>query len=202
MFTIPRPQPEASPDPTPPLDPPPHKPAVPVPPRVTQQPVAPATPALPVASAPPLVSAEAEPAVPFGVAPSAIVSGLPHGPGGSSSSGGVPGRAPMHSSSHPPLAKLGDLSKKPRAPSLDARLRQNYPRELRQRGVEGQAEVRAVVNAAGRVEQVSVLSETAPGFALACKNTLLGSQWTQPLDRNGEPVGTRLTYRCRFQTER
>jgi TonB family protein len=100
------------------------------------------------------------------------------------------------------LAKLGDLSKKPRAPSLDARLRQNYPRELRQRGVEGQAEVRAVVNAAGRVEQVSVLSETAPGFALACKNTLLGSQWTQPLDRNGEPVGTRLTYRCRFQTER
>jgi hypothetical protein len=100
------------------------------------------------------------------------------------------------------LAELGDLSKKPRAPSLDALLRQNYPRQLRRRGVEGVAEVRVVVNAAGRVDQVSVLSETAPGFALACKNTLLGSHWSQPLDRNGEPVGTRLTYRCRFQTER
>jgi TonB family protein len=102
----------------------------------------------------------------------------------------------------PALAKLSDLSRKPRAPSLDASLRQNYPLDLRRRGVEGQAEVRVIIDPLGRVEHVSILSESAAGFGQACKRTLLGSRWTEPLDRDGNPIGTRLTYRCRFQVER
>lgn len=102
----------------------------------------------------------------------------------------------------PALAKLGDLSRKPRAPSLDASLRQHYPLELRRRAVEGQAEVRVVISPKGLVDQVSLLSESAPGFGQACKSTLLGTRWSEPLDRDGKPVGTRLTYRCRFQIER
>jgi protein TonB len=101
-----------------------------------------------------------------------------------------------------PLAKLSDLSRKPRAPSLDAALRDNYPLERRRRGTEGQAEVRVVIDRHGQVGEVAVVSESAKGFAEACRRTLLGSRWSEPLDREGEPVSTRLTYRCRFQIER
>jgi len=100
------------------------------------------------------------------------------------------------------LAKLSDLSRKPHAPSLDAALRQNYPAALRRRGTEGQAEVRVVIDARGRVGDVAILSESAAGFAEACRKTLLGSRWSEPLDRDGNAVSTRLTYRCRFQIER
>jgi TonB family protein len=102
----------------------------------------------------------------------------------------------------PPLAKLSDLSRKPRAPSLDAALRDNYPPELRRRGLDGQAEVRVVITPGGRVSEIAVVSESASGFAEACRRTLLGSRWSEPLDRDGRPVSTRLTYRCRFQVER
>ena len=102
----------------------------------------------------------------------------------------------------PALAKLSDLSRKPRAPSLDAALRRNYPPELRRRGTEGQAEVRVVIDRFGRVGEIAVVSESAAGFAEACRKTLAGSRWSEPLDRDGQPVSTRLTYRCRFQIER
>jgi TonB family protein len=101
-----------------------------------------------------------------------------------------------------PLAKLSDLSRKPRAPSLDAALRQNYPLELRRRGTEGQAEVRVVIDRRGRVGEIAVVSESAAGFAEACRRTLVGSRWSEPLDGAGQPVSTRLTYRCRFEIER
>ena len=101
-----------------------------------------------------------------------------------------------------PLAKLSDLSRKPKAPSLDAALRDNYPPDLRRRGTEGQAEVRVVIDGRGRVGEVAVLSESAPGFAEACRRTLLGSRWSEPLDREGRAVSTRLTYRCRFEVEK
>lgn len=102
----------------------------------------------------------------------------------------------------PAFTPLGDLSRKPRPPSLDALLRRNYPESLRRRGIDGQAMVRAHVTPRGRVARVEVLSESAPGFADACRRTLLGSEWTEPLDRNGERVATQLTYRCRFEIER
>jgi protein TonB len=108
--------------------------------------------------------------------------------------------SPAHPSA--PLAKLSDLSRKPRAPALDAALRQNYPLELRRRGTEGQAEVRVVIDPRGRVGEIAIVSESTAGFADACRKTLLGSRWSEPLDREGQPVSTRLTYRCRFQIER
>ena len=77
-----------------------------------------------------------------------------------------------------------------------------YPAELRRRGTEGQAEVRVVIDPRGRVGEVVVLSESSSGFAEACRKTLAGSRWSEPLDREGQPVSTRLTYRCRFQIER
>lgn len=126
------------------------------------------------------------------------------------SSGGISrgSRAPAPSppsalaSAAPSYTALADLSRKPRPPSLDALLRKNYPDLLRRRGVAGQAVVRAHVTPRGRVARVEVLSESAAGFADACKRTLLGSEWTEPLDRAGNRVATQLTYRCKFQIER
>jgi TonB family protein len=109
---------------------------------------------------------------------------------------------PAAAPSAPAFAPLADLSRKPRPPSLDALLRKNYPQAQRRRGVEGQALVRAHVSPRGRVARVEVLSESAPGFAEACRRTLLGSEWSEPLDRNGNRVATQLTYRCRFEIER
>lgn len=112
----------------------------------------------------------------------------------------VGARAPVPSARPAPaVTPLRDLSRKPRPPSLDAALRQNYPLEHRQRGVEGQAEVRVLITADGRVGQTNLVSESAAGFGRACQNTLLGTRWTEPMSQDGKAVNTRLTYRCRFE---
>jgi periplasmic protein TonB len=215
LLVVPSPAPPPRIEPPRPIEPPPRIEL----PRPIEKPPAPRQAAAPVSAsapeaAPPAQAAPepAPPAAPEGDAPPFAVlaaSGVPFGSHSVTAgspretragdfagpSAAVPTRAPA-------LAKLSDLSRKPRAPSLDASLRQNYPLELRRRGVEGQAEVRVIVSPLGRVEHVSVASESAPGFGQACKTTLLASRWTEPLDRNGNPIGTRLTYRCRFQMER
>jgi protein TonB len=218
MLTLPPPPPPAAPPPEPerlePPKPPPPKPAEP--PRPKPEPPRPAAVEPPPAPEVPAPPAPPEPST----APPALVadSGFAAGPGivqradgnvGALAMAGVASRAqPLEQSqglgrpSSAPLAKLSDLSRKPVAPSLDAALRQNYPPELRRRGMEGQAEVRVVIDRRGRVGELAVVSETASGFAEACKRTLLGSTWSEPLDREGRAVSTRLTYRCRFQIER
>jgi TonB family protein len=184
------------------IKPPPAAPKPTVAPPLPDQPAE--APEPEAATAPPALLAEGTAASAGGIVqqPFATVSSLASlsGSGRTGPTSAPPARAATGDSLA--LAKLSDLSRKPRAPSLDASLRQHYPDELRRRGVEGQAEVRVIVSARGRVEHVSVVSETAAGFAQACKNTLLGSQWSEPLDREGKPVNTRLTYRCRFQVGR
>ncbi len=206
----PPPAPEPAPAPEPPAPappPPPPKPAVKAPP--------PAAPA-------PLPAPEPEPAEPAPeptTAPTALLAETGVGEGaGVVQLAGAPIGAWSHAAPPPvleaprvtaplarasaPLAKLSDLSRKPKAPALDAALRQNYPAELRRRGMEGQAEVRVVIDPRGRVGEIAIVSESAAGFADACRKTLIGSRWSEPLDRDGQPVSTRLTYRCRFQIER
>jgi protein TonB len=189
------------------VDPPKPKPK----PKPEPQPVEPPPPAAP-AEAPPIdVAPEATTAPPALLAESgAPVGGIVQLAGASigalaTATQPVPTsrvRDRGESSGVAPIAKLSDLSRKPRAPSLDAALRQHYPPDLRRRGTEGQAEVRVVIDGRGRVDEITVLSESAPGFADACRKTLLGSRWSEPLDREGRAVSTRLTYRCRFEVER
>jgi outer membrane biosynthesis protein TonB len=218
MLTLPAPPPPEPPPRPPaqvePVKPPPPKPAEAHRPK-------PEPPKPPVAEPPPAPELSEPPARPEpSTAPPALLadSGFASGPGIVQRSDGTiaalamagvaPRAEPLERSPglgrppSAPLAKLSDLSRKPVAPSLDAALRQNYPSELRRRGMEGQAEVRVVIDRRGRVGELAVVSETASGFAEACKRTLLGSTWSEPLDRDGRPVSTRLTYRCRFQIER
>lgn len=99
----------------------------------------------------------------------------------------------------PPITPLSDLSRKPVPPRLDSSLRNNYPPELRRRGVEGEALVRVHLSEAGRVTRVEPVSQSEAAFATACRQTLLGTEWGPPLDAGGRPVRTNLLYRCRFR---
>ena len=196
----PPPLPESAPKPEPVKVPPAKAPPKPTAPKPT--------------AAPP----EAKEAAPEPVtAPEALLAAGPHVAGGGIVQ--VPGAAlgawatssldpPTHQPA-PVLAgasraftKLSDLSRKPRAPALDAALRDNYPLDQRRRGVEGQAEVHVMIERNGRVGEIQVISESSAGFAEACRRTLRGSSWSEPLGRDGHPVRTRLTYRCRFRIER
>jgi outer membrane biosynthesis protein TonB len=100
------------------------------------------------------------------------------------------------------VVALGDLSRPPRAPELDAELAANYPRDARRAGIPGSAVVRARILVDGRVGPTRVLSETAPGFGAACQRTLAGSRWQPPLDARNHAVATDLVYTCAFEVSR
>ena len=100
------------------------------------------------------------------------------------------------------VVAVGDLSRPPRAPNLDARLAANYPPEARDAGIGGSAVIRARILVDGRVGTTRVVSETAPGFGKACQHTLAGSHWQPPLDTNQQPVATDLSYTCIFAVDR
>jgi len=99
----------------------------------------------------------------------------------------------------PAVVAVADLSRRPEAPSLVDALERNYPAEARQSGQSGKAVVRARITAQGSVRDLLVVSETAAGVGRACRDTLSGSRWTPPLDRDGQPVATIINYTCRFE---
>jgi outer membrane biosynthesis protein TonB len=100
------------------------------------------------------------------------------------------------------VVAVGDLSRPPRAPNLDAALVANYPKDARQAGTTGKALVRARILADGRVGATRVLSESTPGFGVACQRTLAGSHWEPPLDASSRPVITDISYTCTFAVTR
>lgn len=98
----------------------------------------------------------------------------------------------------PSVVAVADLSRPPVPPSLDEALERNYPAEARRMGQAGKAVVRARISSQGGAQELLVVSESAAGFGEACKQTLAGSHWTAPLDREGNPVATVIQYTCRF----
>ena len=98
-----------------------------------------------------------------------------------------------------PVVAVADLSRLPEAPRLEDALERNYPAEARQSGQAGKAVVRARITPEGSVRDLLVVSETAAGFGRACRDTLTGSRWTPPLDRDGHAVATVINYTCRFE---
>ncbi len=96
---------------------------------------------------------------------------------------------------------LSRLSKKPVPPSLGAVLRQNYPPEARRQGKSGEAKVRARIEANGTIRMTRIASESAGGFGMACQKALLQSKWSPPRNRQGKPVPTWVSYRCKFRID-
>jgi outer membrane biosynthesis protein TonB len=123
---------------------------------------------------------------------------------------GAPARAehvgPVHrtatGTSTERVVAVGDLSRPPRAPNLDAALAANYPSDARAAGTTGTAVVRARILADGRVGTMRVVSESVPGFGTACQRTLAGSHWEPPLDASSRPVITDISYTCTFAVTR
>jgi TonB family protein len=99
----------------------------------------------------------------------------------------------------PPVVGAGDLSRAPSAPDLASVLERFYPEEARKQGVAGKAVVRARIMSDGQVRELAVVSESTGGFGEACRQTLRGSRWTAPLDRDGQSVSTYVSYTCRFE---
>jgi TonB family protein len=111
----------------------------------------------------------------------------------------VESTAPTPHPARPAVVAVADLSRRPVAPPLEAALERNYPVEARQSGQSGRAMVRARITPEGEVRDIFVQSESNPGFGRACRDTLAGSRWTPPLDRDGRPVATLINYTCRFE---
>jgi TonB family protein len=99
------------------------------------------------------------------------------------------------------MEPLAQLSRKPVPPALALALERNYPAGARRQGKSGEAKVRALIDAFGRVISVTIAFESAPEFGAACKKTLLQSQWTAPLGQLGKPIATFITYRCKFRVD-
>lgn len=102
----------------------------------------------------------------------------------------------------PSVVRAADLSRPPRAPNLNAVLRDHYPQDARLAGISGTAVVRARIEPDGRVSRVRVISESHAGFGAACSATLQGSKWSAPEDRDGKSVATEITYTCTFRVQR
>jgi outer membrane biosynthesis protein TonB len=100
------------------------------------------------------------------------------------------------------VVAVGDLSRLPRAPNLDAALAANYPSDAKTAGTTGTAVVRARILADGRVATMRVVAESVPGFGAACQRTLAGSHWEPPLDASSRPVITDISYTCTFAVTR
>jgi TonB family protein len=111
----------------------------------------------------------------------------------------VESSAPALRPAPPAVVAVADLSRRPEAPRLEEALERNYPVEARQNGLSGRAVVRARITPEGEVRDILVQSESNAGFGRACRDTLAGSHWTPPLDREGRPVATIINYTCRFE---
>lgn len=99
----------------------------------------------------------------------------------------------------PRFVPAASLARPPRAPGLDGELERNYPLDARRAGIAGKAVLRVRILADGRVASVEHVSETYAGFADACARTVRAARWEPPIDADGRPAATEITYVCRFE---
>jgi periplasmic protein TonB len=98
-----------------------------------------------------------------------------------------------------PLVALASLSRPPVPPDLNDALERHYPEAARKQGTPGEALLKARITAEGQVRDLVIVSQSAAGFGDACRATLRESTWSAPLDRDGQPVATFISYTCRFE---
>ena len=99
------------------------------------------------------------------------------------------------------VVDVGDLSRQPIPPTLRQKLERLYPKKARQEGIEGSADARLYIGPDGRPAKIRILSEDPVGYLFgdACKRALQNETWKPPLDKDGKPVTTRVTFRCGFE---
>ena len=84
-------------------------------------------------------------------------------------------------------------------PSVDSMpdLKQFYPRDAQQHGIEGDVVLRIIVDADGSVAKVDVLSEPGPGLGAAGARAIRAFRF-HPGKLGGTPVATTITYTLHF----
>lgn len=99
------------------------------------------------------------------------------------------------------VVDVGDLSRRPIPPSLKQKLERLYPKKAKQEGVEGQAVLRLQIGPDGSPSKIRLLTEDPIGyrFGQICKQALQDATWKPPLDKEGKPVSTRVTFTCGFE---
>jgi protein TonB len=99
------------------------------------------------------------------------------------------------------VVDVGDLSRQPIPPTLKQKLERLYPKKARQEGIEGSADARLYIGPDGKPAKIRILSEDPVGYLFgdACKRALQNERWKPPLDKDGKPVTTRVTFRCGFE---
>ena len=101
----------------------------------------------------------------------------------------------------PRVVPPSSLARRPRAPGLDTELERQYPADARRSGISGTAVLRVRILPDGRVGEVHIVSESWTGFGPACERTVRAARWEPPIDRDGTPVATEITYTCRFEVK-
>ena len=99
------------------------------------------------------------------------------------------------------VVDVGDLSRQPIPPTLKQKLEKLYPKKARQEGIEGSADARLYIGPGGKPAKIRILTEDPVGYQFgdACKRALQNEKWKPPLDKDGKPVTTRVTFRCGFE---
>lgn len=127
------------------------------------------------------------------------------GPIGKIKQGGseAPQQAAKLAPTGPRVVALASLARKPAPPSgLDSLLQRGYPTRARVQGVEGRVVTRLRILPNGRVGRIEVIEESPSGFdfASACREMLEHAPpWVAPLDRDGTPVASDVTFTCTYE---
>ena len=98
-----------------------------------------------------------------------------------------------------PVVALASLSRPPAPPDLNDALERHYPEAARKQGTPGQAVLKARITAEGQVRDWSSCRRARPGSATPAARRCASRPGAAPLDRDGQPVATFISYTCRFE---
>jgi protein TonB len=90
---------------------------------------------------------------------------------------------------------LSELSRRPKPVDI---AKAEYPIEARRAGREGVVVISLLLDETGAVREATVKKGLGFGLDEAARAALLRSRFTPALDRTGEPVATRITYKYEF----
>lgn len=103
----------------------------------------------------------------------------------------------------PRVVALASLARKPAPPGgLSELLQRGYPTRARVQGVEGRVVTRLRILPNGRLGRIEIIEESPSGFdfASACRAMLeRAPAWVPPLDRDGTPVASDVTFTCTYE---
>ena len=100
----------------------------------------------------------------------------------------------------PPPPGVFDVTQLDKRPSPTKEVPPMYPRELRRRGITGEAVVIVIVDEKGTPERLAIYRATEPGFAAAAATCI--AKWTfTPGIREGHPVRCRLSVPIKFDLD-